>query len=158
MSEEKRKISNEKAALRMQIMRARKKQQKREAALRPQEAQRPNTRAEEERKKKQQEAWKRQKRNWRASLHPQKKRRLNEKRRAKYSEKKAARKAQAECNNDQGPARDSELMNDSRSDAAKRKALQRARQSLPKEPFAFADTVCDVVATCSPRKQAALAD
>lgn len=162
LSAEQRLLYNEKAKNRMRKMREKKKlaaQQENNSTTETQTV-KPVTRSDEEKVQKQREKWKTEKRLYRSRMTAQKCRRINEKRRAKYRESVAAiRRASAPSTLlRELPVTDNMTnQSDCRSDDAKRKALQRARQSLPKNPAAFANTAGKLIDSCSPRKKGALA-
>ena len=107
-----------------------------------------------EQKKTQQEKWRLSKQKQRANMTGQKKRRINEKRRAKYHEKKqiAITKKEMTSNTEsKGLEDDGYKTTDS-----KRKAVYRAKQNLPKDPKKFAQLISKLSETASPRKRKAL--
>lgn len=140
-TEEQKAHQREQSRLRMQAMRARIKERG------------PATRATQDKKR---AKWREEKREQAAKFTPQKRRRINEKRRAKYQEKKSisSRHPSVPANNDVLPNASSKVC--TTSPAAQRKALARAKAVLPKSPTKFARVLVGLQKNASPRKKAAL--
>lgn len=145
-TEEQKAHQREQSRLRMQAMRARIKEQGG-----------PATRATQDTKR---AKWREEKRQQAAKLTPQKRRRICEKRRAKYQENKSASSKQpsVSASNDALPNASSQVCTPSQvsTPAAQRKALSRAKAALPKSPTKFARVLVGLQKNASPRKKAAL--
>ncbi|XP_045207653.2 uncharacterized protein LOC123559695 [Mercenaria mercenaria] len=103
--------------------------------------------------KKQQEKWRINKQKQRANMTAQKKRRIHEKRRAKYNEKKK----QITRTKKEKPIKESSIQEDGyKTEDAKRKAVYRAKQTLPSEQKKIAQVMSKLTESASPRKRKAL--
>lgn len=156
MGEEKRKQYNEKAKLRMRKMRERQKLGEKAALSRSEaagEATTLQTRSMEEKMKLKREQQKIRKREWRAKLSAQKKRRIREKD-ARYQREKRARSRPETGNTGDGTSDDDTAERVSfTSDAARRKAIWRAQRQIPSNSKKGAEVLGALVSKASPRKK-----
>ena len=165
LSEEKRLKQNEQARLRMQAKRNRDKESARPA---------PATRRSVE---EQRRVWNEQYQKRTAKLTPQKRAAMNKKRREKRHQKKEDAKPTnlegnsqqpLSCNQEMDKEKSTEVASCSngcnstekastkRTDAARRKALERARKALPNSPSKFAEVYINLGNKASPRKKKAI--
>lgn len=153
-TEERRAIQREQTKLRMRALRERKK-------LEQKHTEKPmNTRAAKE---EQRAKWRKQKQEWwgnkTESQQKQKRRRLNEARRIKYKVQQLAATSKSIKSSPlmvtpQSHDMDMFDIKDSRTPAARRKAVSRTRHILPSSPRRFARKLSDLLLSATPRKKA----
>ncbi|KAJ8050249.1 hypothetical protein HOLleu_03381 [Holothuria leucospilota] len=146
-----RRSNNEKARLRMQRLRQRRKAETTAAAPLTQ----PTTRQATERLQKQREYWRRKKREQRAKLSAQKKRRIRNKDSERKRKKRMENKQKGTALHVQ-PDSAYQVRDDNYSPGAQRQAVYRVRAKMPKGAGKYAEVVKVLIARTSPRKKAAL--
>ncbi|XP_033754519.1 uncharacterized protein LOC117343464 [Pecten maximus] len=108
---------------------------------------------------KQRETWKKVKRDQRSNMSAQKRRRVNERRRELYALKKQGKKAVSNASSSSRSSSSNTSVVPSGgfpSAAAKRKAISRSLRILPTDANKFADVVSSIIAKTTPNKKAAL--
>ncbi|CAC5406242.1 unnamed protein product [Mytilus coruscus] len=151
MSPEQKEKYNEKTRLRMKKYREKKKSEGTDTASHPKQ----KTRKEKE---KQREKWRKDKQLQRDNLNPQKKRRINEKRRKQYALQKQ-KTAPIDINTESDKTStvpETASSSGYQTKCARRKAVSRSIKILPKNPDKFAEVVATIIKKSTPRKKAAL--
>ncbi|XP_063446520.1 uncharacterized protein LOC134726055 [Mytilus trossulus] len=101
--------------------------------------------------KDQREYWRDKKKEQRKNMTAQKRRRVNEKRRLNYAEKRVKKLTTKEKEKEERT-----ISPGYKTKEAERKAVYRAKQSLPSSPNKFASVLAGIAASATPRKRAAL--
>lgn len=143
MSEDKKKEYNEKTKIRMTKYREKKKMDG--GSSTHSKPKKPVTRAEREL---QRVKWREAKRISRLNMTGQKRRRINEKRRATYADRKQNKNVQKNTKDDSTSSFNS--------DSARRKAVSRIKSRMPSSPRKYSIIVSSLISNVTPRKQKAL--
>jgi len=143
MSEDKKKEYNEKTKIRMTKYREKKKMDG--SSSTHAKPKKPVTRAEREL---QRVKWREAKRISRLNMTGQKRRRINEKRRATYADRKQNKNVQKNTKDDSTSS--------FTSDSARRKAVSRIKSRMPSSPRKYSIIVSSLIKNVTPRKQKAL--
>jgi len=151
MSDDQRKLYNERGAERAV------KSKKRRAEEKASEPEKRMTRLDAVAIENQRAKWRAQKQAERNQMHHKTREAINARKRAAYAATKAAKVRPVEDSDaDQGSTETSDSQTghmDNRTPYAKRKALQRARTAIPNSPAKFAATVAAIIKSATPRKQ-----